>query len=157
MDKKRPTALLVFCILSWFAMGLELQSTVSSLITGPMSDEEVRTLTLTMLEGQNAEAIELMGWFFEEIILFFDIVTENFLFLNLSYLFIDLLGVVAVFLMFNMKRVGYPLYIAYSVLAVFLMSYLFSGLSMGIAAIIFSSVISVVFILLYGSQLKRMK
>ncbi len=113
---KRPTFLLVLCILSFVYIGLSWISTLTSFISGPLNDEDLKLQRIEIAKilepiktsGDNSVA-ETLNTF----IRMTEGINENFYAFNLVYLVVIALGFIAVFFMFQGKRLGFQLYIGY--------------------------------------------
>lgn len=155
--QQRPGGLLTLCILSWIYMGLELFSQLNAIFSGPMSDDQIRTYKLELLQSQTQESLEMMGEMFNDLVRI-QVITRDHLYLisGLSLLFL-IVGAIGVFMMFQFKKKGFHLYIIYSLLAVGLQTFFFSGFTIGVMGIVFVAIISITFVLLYSRYLKLMK
>lgn len=157
MEKKRPDLLTVLCFLSWAWIGFNLYSVASTLMNGKLSPEELREQELTILEGQTEESIEMTQGVIEEAMEMLHIAQDKFMLLNGIELISLLLGAVGVFFMFKQRKLGFHLYIVYTLGSVLYFTYFFGHLSMGVAFAITSALLGGLFVLLYGLQLKHMK
>lgn len=156
MKEKRGTNLLVFCILSWVYIAYNLLQVGIGMAAGPMTDEDIRQVKITMLEDQPQEAIEMMGWFFEELVTILEITRDNFILMNSIELMTLLIGAIAVFLMFKLKKIGFHLYIIYSIIPIASTTYFMGGTKLGLLGVVVVTVISLAFVLMYGSQRSRL-
>ncbi len=156
MGKKRTSTLTVFCILSWVMMAFFLYSALGKLVRGTYTDEEIKQQKIALIDSQTPETIEIVGWVIEDTVAMLEIEKENYAAVNRLELIVVLLGIVGVYFMFNLKKIGFHLYVVYSILPLLLYTYFYGGLSMGLVLIIASAVISAIFVTVYAFQLKHM-
>lgn len=158
--EKRPTLLLVVAILSLINIGWSLINNFTALFRGPMSDDAVENFkaeisqNMTQLEGSN------VNWaqdFFTGIIDMTEKVNASHTLSTILGIITLLLGLVSVIFMLKQRKIGFHGYIIYSFLAsiqiyFFVQPSLFSN-----TVVIVSLIISGIFVLLYGLNLKWMK
>lgn len=159
--ENRPTMLLVLVILSFLNIGWSLLSNIASLVSGPMNEEDLEASKVEMTKGLNEiRGQEGLGWLEEFIRGAMDMIeatNANHSLSVLSGIIILLIGVAGVFLMFTGRKLGFHTYIIYSFLAA-VQVYLFVSPSLfSNTIVIFSLIISAIFILLYAQNLKWMK
>ena len=154
MSERRGQFLLVLCILSWIGIGMGLITTLFNYSRGTADIEaqldefeslgEVDTgssLLNSFTDGAKDMAIKTI---------------ENFQAINLSTLLALLLGGLAVYMMFNLKKTGYYLYILYC-LATPAISIYFLGANQAVyLSVMVGALFSVAFIIMYGVNVKRM-
>jgi hypothetical protein len=156
MDKVRPNGLTALCILSWVWMAFSLLSVVSELNTGRLTEADIREQKIIILESQTPETIEMMPWIVEDTIEMLYISRDNFTTMMIINFVALIIGLISVFLMFQLRKIGFHLYIGYSILSVAYWLFYFSGLSFGWILISTTAIFSILFIILYGTQLKKM-
>lgn len=157
MNEKRGSTLKVISILSWIYIGLSMLATLPGVFSGPLTPEELELVKVELLEASTPETEEVFGeGFIQENISMLERSNEyhySIMGLNISGL---ILGFYAVFLMYNLKKNGFYLYIVYSFIPVLSQLIFFESGTMRNIAIGFWIFIAALFILLYGLQLKRM-
>jgi len=156
INEQRGSFLLVLCILSWVWIAYALFSGLISILNGDAALEEVlgkidvsevmeqssgNPLADSMLTGM----AEMMGNLIEH---FYHIQYANFVAL--------MIGALSVFLMFSLKKIGFTLYAIYTfaipgITLYFLGTSMLVWLSVGL-----SGFLGVVFLIMYGVNLKRM-
>ncbi|WP_027421333.1 hypothetical protein [Crocinitomix catalasitica] len=156
MKEERGDALLVFCVLSWVYIGFNFLLVMFSFMQGQSSPEEIEMARIAMLEGQDLEVINMMGWLFEEFTNYMVITNDNFYLINIVTLMNLIIGFIGVFLMFRLTKMGFYLYLAYSIIPLLLITYFYQGMTIGTVMLMFTGIIGLIFSLMYGSQLKRM-
>jgi hypothetical protein len=156
IKEKRGKTLPVLVVLSFVWIAFSLGSLVIGLADGPLSDEEIEQQKYEVLQAYDEDSPEFVTNMMDESLATLDIVQENFWLINGVSALSILIGFFAVYLMFKLKRVGYYLYIAYSIIPIIMTMSLFSQFKISMWGLAFSGLFSVVFLILYGVQLKRM-
>jgi hypothetical protein len=151
MKERRGTFLLVLCILSWIATGFGLFGVVSSFFGGESGLEQ----QIVMLE-ETTTGFQILDTAIEGSIQTLEITLEKFQLYHIGNTLIFLTGIFSVYLMFNLKKAGYFVYIAYLLASVFFHNMIFGEMPTTIMTVVMMSFISVIFIVLYGVNLKRM-
>lgn len=154
---QRPTLLTVICILSvlggiWGVWG----GIQSSFTDKPMQNlEEARTEmeeTLSEMDDAPAMIVDMM----ESTIVLAENSAEHAVPLGYTAIVTSLLALLGVWMMWNLQRRGFPIYVVASLVGL-VVPFFFLGLSMvTIIALGFGALVSLVFIILYGVNLKYM-
>lgn len=158
LKERRGMTLTVLCVLSWIAIGLSFLGMIWNLIKGKKTEAELLEDKIEQLsavpDGPAKEmTLNIMqeGFVADELAnqYFFELMAQNVLTL--------ILGFFAVLLMFKLKKIGFYLYLLYCAIPIAVSIGVF-GVSgfMSIIIIGVLSIISLVFVILYGYQLKRM-
>lgn len=153
-NKVRPAFILVLCILSWASVGWNVFSSVSDLTRSYDSlEKEAKTAIYEAKKSANG-AEELVTQTTD----FFMARLETNKSRNYGYLLLYLLQGLAVYMMFQLKRMGYFMYllVQVGVLVVLSMSYPWPNAItlMGFVYILFTSIL---FSTLFGVNLKHLK
>jgi hypothetical protein len=156
MKTNRPTALIVFGILSWLSLGLGLIGVVSNALSGPPTDEEIRQQEIQMLSELTPEMVAEAGWVVTETVDFLQITQDKFGILTAVTFIQVIVGLIAVIMMFKLRKIGFHLYIVYSLIALGYWILFFGHNTLGTIMAVISGIISGIFVLLYASQLKHM-
>jgi hypothetical protein len=156
MKTNRPKALIVFGILSWLSLGIGLIGLVSNVLTGPPTDEEIRQQEIEMLSELTPEMVAETGWVVTETVEFLKITQVKFSWLSLITFVQIIIGLIAVIMMFKLRKIGFHLYIVYSLIALGYWILFFGQNTLGFIMAVISGVVSAIFVLLYASQLKYM-
>lgn len=158
---KRPTFLVVLAVLSYISIGIGSLGVLFSLIGGPSSQDEME-----QQEAQLYESIEVMSDAgMDDFVNIIEtssqqakyINNEVFYSFNILNLITLILGFLGVFLMMKLKKVGFHLYVAYSLLPVIIMYAMIPMNLIISASIIISVILSAIFCVLYGLNLKHME
>lgn len=158
---KRPNFLVVLAVLSYVSIGIGTLAIVFSLIAGPSSLEQ-----LEQDEAQLYESIQVMeDAGMEDVVEIFEksmqqaqyINNEVFYSFNILTLLSLIIGFIGVYTMMQLKKIGFHLYVAYSLLPIIIMYALIPMELIIGASIITSVILSAIFCVLYGLNLKHMK
>ena len=157
---KRPTFLVVLAVLSFASIGFSLLSSFIAVATGPQSEEQVmeqRVQLAELAEDMRAEEMESMALTIEKIERMLVTLNDHFFTNQLVTISLLILGLLGVLFMWQGKRLGFHLYILYSISAA-IQYYLFvSPADIPSFLIIWNVLISGVFVLLYSRNLKWMR
>jgi hypothetical protein len=155
-EEKRPTFLLVLCILTFVNTGFTILGGISGIISGPPSKEEIKAANVELAKSiEQLEKVSLDYWV--DVIKRIQLMTEamyaNFVAYNVVSILVAIAGVAAATLMLKGKKLGFHVYICYSFLYV-LQGYLFvSAAVIPSFIIIINLLIAGVFVLLYSRNL----
>ena len=159
-QEKRPKFLLVLCILTFISTGFEFLSNLIRLISGPLNKEQMLVQLVDFQEEINNMREIGADSFVDSMqtsIRMFKQVNDNHYVAVCVSIVVCVLGAYAAFQMFKGHRLGFHLYIIYSILSfVSIYAYVSIG-NVPTNYILFGSAISLVFILLYSRNLKWMK
>ena len=155
--KQRPTTLKVLLVLSLISLSFQLFVQVTNAFNGPMTAEELREEKLEMMSGLTEETAALMEGTVSEMMQLVDIGNDNFYLISTVSLLSIVIGLAAIWLMFQMRKIGFHLYIIYSLIPIADTPYFFGGMQITTALIVLYFVVGGVFTLLYGLQLKHMR
>ena len=160
-NKKRPTFLVVLAVLSYISLGIGGIGLLFTLISGPNSLEQME-----QQEAQLYESIEMMNDAgMDDFVRIIETASQQAKYINnevfYSYNILNLIaliiGFLGVFLMMKLKRVGFHLYVAYSLLPVIIMYAMIPMNLIISASIIITVILSAIFCVLYGLNLKHME
>lgn len=158
-EAKRPTFLLVLCILTFVNTGFTILSGLSGVISGPPSSAEIKESNVQMAESiSQLEKVNLDYWVdvIKRIQLMTEAIYANFIAYNAVSIVVAMVGVAAAALMLKGKKIGFHVYIGYSFLYV-LQGYLFiSAAVIPSFIVIINLLIASLFVLLYSRNLSWM-
>ena len=158
---KRPIFLLVLCILTFVSTGFSLITNVSGLSAGPLTEDEILDRKAEIAEqiiemesvGMGNSWIELMEKAGRmEILLnnqYYAVVSVNIL--------LALIGLFGAIWMFRGRKIGFHMYIIYSLFSVGSLYLFMAPSDVPSVAVILSLVLSGVFILMYSRNLKWLR
>lgn len=145
--KERPTFLTVLCILSFIGVGFVAISNIVALIGGGVSKAIMESSEEVMEAMETVEEVPVVGESVTKIVSSASTMAP----INIIAALVVLVGV---FMMWNLKKTGYYIYIVGEIAPVIALIVL-GGLLGGFMAI-FSSFIAILFIVLYGLNVKHM-
>lgn len=155
-EAKRPTFLKVLCILSFISIGFSTLSTVGSLIGGPEDEETMIEQKAAMMEstaelretGMNALA-DIM----DQIQRMSESLNDHFYAMTVTSLMIVIIGFIGVLFMWKGRRLGFHLYIVYNLIGLGNLYLFVSPADVPTFAVIWSLLLSTIFILMYSRNL----
>ena len=157
----KPTFLAVLAVLSFISMGLNFLQYLISLMSGPMNQDAWELYEATMYEsvGQmNDLGMSGMAAMVEQVIQMWYIANFDYFVLNnVLQLVAVLIGAAGVFMMLRLKKIGFHLYVIYSLLPVVIMYLLFPAEVIATFVVVSTLVVSAIFCVLYALNLKHMK
>lgn len=155
-QEQRPTFLTVLIILTWISVATSVLSGVFSLINiGSSTDKLEQSMELFDSMPNESPVMENYIKDYKEFML---VSMEKMYPLNLSNVIIYLIEGFAALLMFNLKRIGFWIYLACQIgLLVVVYSFFPSSNVMTMISIVSSLIFSGIFVLLYGLNLKFLK
>jgi hypothetical protein len=157
----KPTFLVVLAVLSFISMGLNFLQYLISLMSGPMNQDAWELYEATMYEsvGQmNDLGMSGMAAMVEQVIQMSYIANFDYFVLNnVLQLVAVLIGAAGVFMMLRLKKIGFHLYVIYSLLPVVIMYLLFPAEVIATFVVVSTLVVSAIFCVLYALNLKHMK
>jgi len=156
-EEKRPTFLLVLCILTFVNTGLTILGGISGMIKGSPSTAEIKQSKVQMAKSlEQLEQLKMDYWI--DVIKRLQLMTEamyaNFIAYNLVAVIVAMIGVAGAALMFKGKKLGFHVYIGYSFIYI-LQGYLFvSAAVIPSIIVIFNLLIAGLFVFLYSKNMK---
>lgn len=156
-QKKRPRFLTILCILSFISIGAILFSTLLGFIKGPLTKEELDQTfssmnSLTSVFNDSNQMQDLLEKTYERQ----RIVNSKFYLNALLQLIVYAVGLFGVLKMWKMKKIGFHLYIIYSLGA---LSFIYAIVPINLVLkeeIIQSALLSLLFVIMYARNLKVM-
>ncbi len=158
VPKKRPTFLLVLCILSLIGSGgLGLISQVYQYATFEVSYDTKIAQMEEALEKFEDAGID-SGFLYDGVqtgIFVLEKTKENLVPMTSAHVLFSILSLIGIFLMFKMKKNGFYLYTIVNLFWMLVPIY-FIGMEIGMMALVMGTVIPIAFIILYAINLKHM-
>ena len=154
MKERRGPFLTTLCILSWVGIGLGLMSTLFSYMKGA----DATAVDLAKLENMdnmgasNPLAESFLGGSLDML----RKTVENFEAINLSTMFVLLLGGLSIFMMYNLKKMGFVIYLVYCIGAPAISLYFLGDSQMLLTTVGIGIFFSIAFVIMYGVNVKRM-
>ena len=157
---KRPVFLLILCILSYCWLLLGISGTIMNYASGPSSEKAIQkekaSLDAEMAELEKQGASD-WGPTIEKFKTMVVTLNRKFYYVQAMNLLVFLLGAFAVTYMLIGRKLGFHLYIIYSLLSVCTYYFFMPPSSVPTIIIMFSSCVAALFILMYSRNLKWMK
>lgn len=149
IKEERGTFLLVLCILSWIFSGINFINVFFTFISGESKFAEkidvlIEGTGVSFIDNAMVEAVPQL-----------ELILENFAGYHISNTLLFMIGILAVILMFKLKRIGFYMYIFYSILALFIQNYFLGELPTNSGTLYLSGFISVIFIILFALNFKK--
>lgn len=154
---KRPTFLLVLCILTFVFSGFNALASLFGLaFSSTFYSEEANEQSLETIYDAAEDAPGGMGDFLMDVAQMSEQAMQNQEIINLSNLLLYLLCVFGAILMYRLKKVGFHVYTAASAFLL-IVPFLFMGLNwIVILSVIFNGLFTIGFVVMYGLNLKHM-
>lgn len=154
-DAKRPKLLTVIGILTFVSLGFQFLSLLINLIRGKQDEDGItediaQTLTFLKKFGTDEDSLELTKMAMEQ-------TNDSFWLVQFIAILSIGLGLSGVIMMFKRRKIGFHLYIIYSLLGVG-GGYLYLSSDLTTMMTLFGSIsVAILFIVLYGLNLKWLK
>lgn len=156
----RPRFLTTLCVLTFISTGLSTISNLFSLITGPLSDEQLKDVQVMMMDfadqmkSANMDSVAVV---YEKLFRIQEATNANHYVFVLSTLVILGVGIFAAIKMMKGSKLGFHLYIIYSFLSVVQLYFFVSASTIPTFMVVTNIVFSLLFIFLYSRNLKWMR
>lgn len=155
-NPRRPVFLLVLCILTFINTGSSLLSLAGSFLNGPLTEEQLneqRTVFAELADEMRSANLHDFAYITEQLQRMSESVNQHF-YANISISFMVLcLGVVGAAFMLVGRKLGFHLYIAYSLLAIIQMYFFASPSDIPTIVVILNLILAAVFIFMYSRNL----
>ncbi|MDG1333651.1 MAG: hypothetical protein P8P74_15045 [Crocinitomicaceae bacterium] len=159
-EDRRPALLLVLSILSFISIGLSIILNTAGLFGGPMSEEELieqRVVTAQSKTEMRRVGMDGMISFYDKLEGMLEETNDNF-YLSKGVLFVtDILGLFGVIFMLRRRKLGFHMYIVYSLLAIGGVLLYVSPENIHVILPIVNVIFTGLFIFLYSRNLHWMK
>lgn len=155
MKERRGKMLQVLCILSWVYIGIVFVFNLLAFTGGQASPEEMVNRQVSLIDFYDNMGIDTET--VKELIAIDERTNENFYLNYSSKLIFCIIGFFAVLQMWKLQKMGYWVYIAYALIPIGIMFYILGDLPSTMQSVVWELIWSVLFIALYGMQLKRME
>ena len=159
-DQKRPVLLLVLAILSFISIGFAILGNLVGITGGPMNENELieQSVELTKSKTQMRE-LDMDGFvtFFDKLEGMVIETNENFYLAKVIMFITDFIGLFGVIFMMRRRKLGFHLYIVYSLLALGGMYLYVSPQNIHISLPIVSVIFTGLFVFLYSRTLSWMR
>ncbi len=157
-ENKRPVILLVAAILSFISIGISTLVIVFNLIGGPMNEEEVMETRVATAKSKtdmrNAGGSLYFINLFDQIQAMIEETNDNFYVSNALNILVNAVGFFGVFFMMKRRKLGFHLYIIYSLLAFSVLYLYISPQNIPTISLIFGLLFSGIFVFMYSRALR---
>ena len=158
--EKRPGFLKAISIMSFVGIGLSLISSFAGLFSAKQTEEQLLTEKVAMSKAiKDLQELGMDSWvhFIRQLQEMNVEINEHLLLANGLSIVVGLIGLLGVIKMWNGFKVGFHIYIIYSLFSVGVIYLYVSPVNIPSIIIIFSSVLSLIWILMYSRNLHWMK
>jgi len=155
VKQRRGEFLFILCVLSWASQFSTLTSSLMMIFNGEKMFQD-QAIMMSELEGKSSGS-EFLDGMLETSMELMDVMASNIMEISLLNMGVVLLGALGVYLMYSLKKAGFIIYLIYCFAELYVINRFFGELSTSIFMIGSTALFSVVFIVLYGVNLKRMK
>lgn len=158
-EEKRPTFLVVLCILTFINTGLNILTSLVQLISGPTSEEQLLQEKVELTKAANEmkdTGMDALANMMEQLQAMTADIQANFYIAMTVALVAPLIGLFGALKMWKGQRLGFHLYIIYNLIAVGGIYLYVSPQNIPSLSIIFGLLLSGVFIFMYSRNLQWM-
>lgn len=159
-DQPRPTSLTVLCVLTFITTGLSIFSAISSLLSGPLSDEKMIESKVQMAESiSDLKTAGMDSWIpmMEQIQEMTVQANDKFFLATTLSFIVASIGAFAAMKMWKGVKQGFHFYIIYCLLSVVSIYLYISPSNVPNVIVIFNLIFSGLFIFMYSRNLQWMK
>ena len=159
-DEKRPSFLTAICVLSFITIGSNLIFGFIGLFSGPQSDEELLQAKVDLAKtSSELKTAGLESWVdvLDQLDRMTVEINDSFYLASILGLIVALIGLFGVLKMWQGMKMGFHLYIIYSLISVVSVYLYVSPANIPSFVIIFNLLISGLFIFMYSRNLHWMK
>ena len=156
-NKKRPTLLTVLCVLTFIATGWGIMTGFLGLFSAAPTEELIQAeqlKTIVLADELRTANVEYLAGVIDQFGFMQTEIFQNFKLYVLITLFVSLIGLGGSLFMFKGKKLGFHLYIIYSILSVISIYAVASSSNISSFQIITNISVSGIFILMYSRNLK---
>lgn len=153
-ESKRPAFIKVLAILSWIYVGIAMIGGLINSLASSESQLESLDDAIAIYQDMDPDVMP----FSEDMIEFLEASKENYKINGFLQLFLILIEGIAVFMMFNLKKIGFWLYTIAQLGILLLIVFLFPlDNFVTIISLVINGIIILIFEILYAVNLKHMK
>ena len=159
-EEKRPALLLVLSILSFISIGFSILATIIGLLGGPLTEDQIIEQRAEMTQSQTEmrqAGMTGMVSFFDKLEGMLEETNDSFYLSKGVMIITDFLGLFGVIFMMRRRKLGFHMYIVYSLLAIGGMLLYVSPGNIHISLPIVNVIFSGLFIFLYSRTLHWMR
>ncbi|HEY4800696.1 MAG TPA: hypothetical protein VII99_16570 [Bacteroidia bacterium] len=151
---QRTTFLTVLCILSFINGGMNILFNIPSLFTPNIMEPYVEMMK--QMPQTDSNTPPFIASMMHEVIQMVERMSEHYSMIIFSTILLALMSVIGVWMMWHLKKAGFLFYCTAQILWTITPFIFFGTNTLITLAVVFSGFITLIFIILYGLQLKRM-
>jgi|ERR1051326_2748306 hypothetical protein len=154
--KKRPTFLTVLCILSFINGGLNIIFNIPTLFMPNFMDTYLEIMKQTQSMNDLSSAPPALQNMMSELMVILERMAQHWTAMILSTILLGTMSVIGVWMMWNLRKAGFLFYTTAQVLWT-IMPLIFMGVNwLSLLAVLINAIFTAAFIIMYGTQLKKM-
>jgi len=153
-SNQRPVFLTVICILSFINGGMNIVFNIPSLFLSDFFENYVDFIK--QMPAMQTDAPPILAAWMNDLTEMMERLAQNFTLIVLSTILLALLSVTGVWLMWNLKKTGFLFYVTAQLLWTILPLIFLGGNIITVLSVCVGGIFTIVFIILYATQLKRM-
>lgn len=158
-EKPRPGFLTTLCVLTFIWTGLSIIGSLFSLIKGRQSEEQLLTAKIQLTEAMSQMKkmnMDGLADFYEKLILMSENVNANFYLSLCTSLIVVGIGLFGALKMFKGVKIGFHLYIIYSLLSIASVYVYINPANVPTVMIVVNTIIAAIFVFMYSRNLHWM-
>lgn len=157
---KRPQGLKILCILTFVSAGLSFLSSIFNLIGGPISPEVMEEQKVEMFKMiDELKSLEMTSFvtMLEQVQRMTESINAHFFAVSMVSIAVISTGLYGAWMMWNGKKIGFHLYIIYSLFSVIQLYFFVSPADIPTIVVVWNLILAAVFVILYSRHLKWLK
>ncbi|MBI3502575.1 MAG: hypothetical protein HY063_12360 [Bacteroidetes bacterium] len=156
IPNQRSTFLTVLCILSFINGGLNILFNIPSLLMPNFMETYIEIIKQTQSMNDYSNAPPALSGMMNDIMAMLERMSQHWTVMILSTILLATMSVIGVWMMWNVKKAGFLFYTTAQILWT-LMPFVFMGVNwLSILAVGINAIFTAAFIIMYGTQLKKM-
>lgn len=159
-ENKRPQGMKILCILTFVSTGLSFLSSIFNLIGGPISPEAMEEQKVEMIKMiDELKSLEMTSFvtMLEQVQRMTESINAHFFAVSLVSIAVISTGLYGAWMMWNGKKIGFHLYIIYSLFSVIQLYFFVSPADIPTIVVVWNLILAAVFVILYSRHLKWLK
>jgi hypothetical protein len=159
-SNKRPQALKILCILTFVSAGLSMLSSIFNLLGGPLSPEVMEEQKVEMIKMiDELKSLEMHSFvtMLEQVQRMTESINAQFYMVSLVSIIVIGTGLFGALSMWKGKKIGFHLYIIYSLFSVIQLYFFVSPADIPTIVVVWNLILAAVFVILYSRHLKWLK
>ncbi len=153
----RPSFLTTLCVLSFISVGLTILSSFFGLLGGPMSEDELLKQKIDLTKSADelrSLDVESMAVMIEKLQRMTESINQHFYASTVMNILVACVGLFGVLSMWSGKKMGFQVYMAYSLLTVIQVYFFVAPADIPLFLVVWNVLISALFVFLYSRNVK---